>query len=482
MNKFYITTAIPYVNTTPHIGTAMDVLTADVLARYMRQHKAETVFAAGADEHGGKIAEKAKAANLTPQAFTDQTTKQFTDTWKLLNISYDRFIRTTDPEHVKRAQIAWTNLAKHIYKGQYSGWYCTGHEEFFPEKVVKANNGVCPDHNRPYEQVQEENYFFKLSEFTIPIRKAIEADELRVIPETRKNEILSLLRTGLEDISISRPKNKVDWGIPVPSDDSQNIYVWFDALLNYITILGYPDKPDFKKFWPANVQVVGKDILRFHAAVWPAMLMGLGLQLPKTIYVHGFINLEDTKMSKTLGNMIAPTEIVEKYGTDAYRYYFLRHIPSYTDGDFSWQRFEAAYNSELADQLGNAVSRTAAMIVKYLQGVIGELPASEHDIAGYEHAVENCRFDKALEVVWEQIKGLNQYIDETKPWELAKTGDQDHIREVLAYMAGALLEIAELLTPFLPDTAAKIQSVFASGTVQALPSPLFPKAEKPVKI
>jgi len=482
MSKFYITTAIPYVNDKPHIGHAVLHLYADVLARYMRQQKTPTLFAAGTDEHGGKIAEKAKAAGVTPQAFATEVSKSFVDMWKVLEISYDRFIRTTDPDHIKRSAIAWTNLSKYIYKGKYSGWYCTGHEEFFPEKVVKANNGVCPDHNRPYDQVQEENYFFKLSAFTINIRKAIEAGDFQVVPDTRRNEILSLLKAGLDDISISRPKATLSWGIPVPGDDTQVMYVWFEALLNYITVLGYPDKPDFKTYWPANVQVIGKDILRFHAAIWPAILMGLGLPLPKTLYVHGFIEVKGQKMGKSLGNVIDPLQIVKDYGVDAFRYYFLRYGPCVNDVDFSMDRFVEVYESELADQLGNAVSRVSAMVVKYLQGVIGELPASDHDVAQYERALENCRFDLALEEVWEQIKGLNQYIDETKPWEIAKTGDQEHIREVLAYSASSLIEIAQLLTPFIPDTAAKIQSVFGSGTIQALPGSLFPKAEKPVKI
>lgn len=476
-NGFYITTSIPYVNNEPHIGFGMELVQADVLARYQRQQKVPVLFATGTDEHGGKIAEKAAELKLDPQQFADQVSQKFRELLSLLNISNDRFIRTTDKTHEQRAQIIWKNLSSYIYKGKYVGWYCTGHEEYFPEQVVKDNKGVCPDHNRRYEQLQEENYFFKQSAFAIKIKEAIETDNLKVIPISRKNEILSLLASGLEDISISRPKDKIGWGIAVPDDDSQVMYVWFEALMNYITVLGYPEHEDFKKFWPADVQVIGKDILRFHAAVWPAILLALGLPLPKILYVHGHIVIASKKMSKTLGNVVAPKEIVNKYGVDAFRYFFMRHIPSYEDGDFTWERLEATYNSELADQLGNAVQRTVAMISRYQNGLIGDIPEPEHDIAAYERAMEDCRFDKALEEVWDQVRGLNQYIDETKPWELAKAGDENHLREVLAYMVANLLEIAILLTPFMPETTAKIQQVFSSGVLRPLPGPLFPKHE-----
>jgi methionyl-tRNA synthetase len=475
MGKFYVTTSIPYVNDQPHIGFAMELVQADVLARYARQQGLETLFATGTDEHGGKIAEKAAENKQTPQEFADQVSDSFRQILPLLNISNDRFIRTTDPAHEQRAQLIWKNLNQCIYKGKYSGWYCTGDEAFFPEKVVKENNGVCPVHNRPYEKIEEENYFFKLNAFTAAVNESIQKDVLLVLPQTRKNEIMAVLSSGLEDISISRPKDKIAWGIPVPGDDSQVMYVWFEALMNYITVLGYPEHADFKTYWPANIQVIGKDILRFHAAIWPAMLIALNLPLPKTVYGHGFITVDDKKMSKSLGNVVSPKEIVDKYGADAFRYFFLRHIPSYSDGDFSWQRLEEAYNSELADQLGNAVSRTAAMVSQYQQGLIGDMPDSEHDVRRFEVAIESCRFDQALADVWEQVKGLNQYIDEQKPWEIAKGQDKDYLRETLAYMCSSLLEIAELLVPFMPQTAEKIKAVFGSGVVKPLPGPLFPK-------
>jgi methionyl-tRNA synthetase len=475
MSKFYVCTAIPYVNDKPHLGHAMLHLYGDVLARYHRMFGDQVLFCAGTDEHGGKIAEKAAEAKIEPKQFADNLSLSFRELLKTLNISNDRFIRTSDPGHEQRAEIIWKNLSAYIYKGSYEGWYCTGDEEFFSEQVVKANNGVCPDHNRPYEKVKEENYLFALSKFTAQIKQAIETDQYKIVPDSRKNEILSLLKSGLDDISISRPVKKISWGIPVPGDTSQVMYVWFEALMNYITVLGYPEHQDFKTYWPADVQVIGKNILRFHAAIWPGMLLGLGLPLPKMLYAHGFVEVDGKKMSKSLGNSILPSDIVAKYGTDSFRYFFLRHIPSYGDGDFSWERLEAAYNSELADQLGNAVSRTAAMVLKYQKGLIGDIPAAEHDIGPYRESIENCRFDRALEEVWEQVKGLNQYIDEQKPWEIAKTNDEDHLRQVLAEIVGALLEIGDLLQPFMPATSDKIRQIFASGLLSEMPAPLFPK-------
>ena len=477
--KYYVTTSIPYVNGEPHLGHAMEFVMADVLARAARKRGDDTLFSTGTDEHGGKIAEKAAELKLTPQALSDQMSQKFRTLAADLNVEPDRFIRTTDKGHEQRAQLIWKALAKHIYKNKYVGWYCTGDEEFFSETVVKENKGICPDHNRPYEKVEEENYFFRLSGFNDQILKAIESDELRIIPDTRKNEIVSLLHSGLDDISISRPKDKIDWGIPVPGDKTQVMYVWFEALLNYITVLGYPEHNDFKQFWPADLQVVGKGIIRFHAAIWPGILLALGLPLEKALYVHGYVTVDNKKMSKSLGNSVSPNEIIEKYGADAFRYYFLRHVPSYGDGDFSWETFEAAYNNELANELGNAVQRTAAMVTKYQNGLIGDTPASEHDTGAYRDALENCRFDRALDHVWEQVRGLNQYIDTEKPWEIAKTGDEDHLREVLASQVSDLLEIADLLEPFLPETAAKIEGVFQSGIIQPLETTLFPKQDVP---
>jgi len=477
MSKYYVTTSIPYVNGEPHLGHAMEFVMADVIARRARLDGEDVIYSTGTDEHGGKIAEKAAEHKLEPKALADQMSASFSRLAAKLNISNDRFIRTTDPGHEQRAQLIWKVLQKDIYKDSYVGWYCTGDEEFFSEKIVKLNNGTCPDHNRPYEKIEEENYFFKLSKYNDQIKQAIESGDYEIIPKTRRNEALGVLKEGLEDISISRPKDKISWGIPVPGDDTQVMYVWFEALMNYITVLGYPEHQDFKDYWPANVMVIGKGILRFHAAIWPGMLMGLGLPLPAKLYVHGYVTVDDKKMSKSLGNSVSPNEIIDKYGADAFRYYFLRHIPSYNDGDFSWQAFEDAYNNELANELGNAVQRTVVMAQKYQSGVIGDMPSAEHDIAQYERAIAECHFDRALDEVWAQVRGLNQYIEEAKPWVIAKEKDTEHLQEVLAYQASALLSIATLLEPFLPETATKIKAIFGEGLVRPIEGTLFPKHE-----
>lgn len=476
--NYYITTSIAYVNGEPHLGHAMELIMADALARYTRQQKHKVLFSTGTDEHGGKIAEMAAEKKITPTALADQMSDKFAKLAKLLNASNDRFIRTTDKGHEQRAQLIWKALSPHIYKKKYEGWYCTGDEAFFSEKIVKENKGVCPNHNRKYEKVEEENYFFKLSEFAPKIDKAIAEGSFQVIPATRKHEILQVIKDGLEDISISRPAAKVSWGIPVPGDNTQVIYVWFEALMNYITVLGYPEHEDFKQFWPANVQIIGKDILRFHAAIWPGMLLGLGLPLPKTLYVHGFINAEGgKKMSKSLGNSVDPIELINECGPDVVRYYLLRHIPSYDDGEFSHDRLLEVYNTELANELGNAVQRTSAMIQQYQGGIIGDIPPSTHDVAQYHQAMAVCRFDRAIEEVWEQVRGLNQYIEEQKPWQIHKQKDPEHLREVLAYQVSNLLEIAELITPFMPNTALQIRHIFEKGVLQPIDGTLFPKRE-----
>lgn len=474
--KYYVTTSIAYVNAAPHIGFAMELLEADVLARAARQRGDEVIFCTGTDEHGSKVAQKAAEAGKTPKVFADEVSQHFRDLTKLLNISNDRFIRTTDPNHEKRAQLIWKAMEHDIYKAKYTGWYDVRQEEFVPEAHADPAR-MKPDHPQAYQRLEEENYFFKLSKYNDQIKAAIESGAFQVVPDTRRNEILAVLKDGLEDISISRPKDKLDWGIPVPGDKNQVMYVWVEAVMNYITVLGYPEHQDFKDFWPANVQVVGKDITRFHAAIWPAMLLSIGLPLAKQLYVHSFITVNGEKMSKSIGNVIAPQEVVDKYGVDPFRYYFLRHIPSYNDGDFSWETFEAAYNNELANELGNAVQRTAVMIERYQDGIIGVIPSAEHDSAPVADAIAQCRFDRALDHIWDQVRGLNQYIDTEKPWEIAKLDDKDHLREVLAYQSGCLLEIADLLTPFLPETAQKIQHIFASGTIKLPEGTLFPKAE-----
>jgi methionyl-tRNA synthetase len=475
--NYYICTAIPYVNDKPHLGHAILHLYADALARYNRQLGNNVLFNIGTDEHGGKIAEVAEKGGVDPKKFADDISGKFRSGLEKLDISYDRFVRTTDVQHEKIAAEIWKQLDKDIYKKSYTGWYCVGCETYYTETHVKETNGICPLHNRAYDKLEEENYFFKLSAYGPQIREEIESGRFVVTPESRKNEILQVIKSGLEDISISRPSSKISWGIPVPGDATQTMYVWFEALMNYITTLGYPNHPDFETFWPANVQVIGKDILRFHAAIWPAMLMGLGIPLPERLFVHGFVTSGGQKMSKTLGNVVDPLDVAAEYGVDAFRYYFLRYGPVVDDVDYTQERFEAAYNSELANELGNAVQRVASMAMKYMDGVLGDVPDGEHDQGAYHEAIAACRFDKALEEVWEQVRGLNQYIDTSKPWAIAKDGDSTHLREVLAYCVSCINEIAELLVPFMPTNAARVSAMFKDGIVRMPEATLFPKKE-----
>jgi len=475
--KTFITSSIPYVNGPPHLGHAMEFTMVDVLARYSRLKGDEVILSIGTDEHGGKIAEKAESMNLTPIELANKNSQEFERLAKTLEISYDRFIRTTDKDHEDRVQKIWLSIKDDLYKKQYQGWYCPGDEAFFSEAVVKRNNNICPEHNRPYEKVIEENYFFKLSKYNKQIQEIITSNQFLVIPETKRNEILSLLDEGLEDISVSRPKSKIYWGIPVPDDDSQVIYVWFEALLNYITVLGFPDKQDFKDYWPASYQVVGKDIIRFHAAIWPAILMSLKVATPKKLYVHGFINVDNLKMSKSLGNSVDPFGIVDKYSADTFRYYFLRHIPSYDDGNFSWESINEVYNSDLGNELGNAVQRTAVMVQNYLNGELPDIdPKLKYDqeISGL---IEDCRFDKALEQIWLRIKNLNQFIEEQKPWQLFKTGEQDKLSEVLNSQINSLRYIAYLLKPFMPEVSDKISKTFGDKLLSLSKQTLFPREE-----
>ena len=478
----YITTAIPYVNGKPHIGHAMDYLLADVWARYQRQLGKVVRFQTGVDEHGNKIAAKAAELGMTPQQYTDSVYGSFLDFIQRLEVDSTDFIRTTDIKHKAAVQYIWQQLEKAglIYKGSYEGWYCQGCEAFITDKEAAENNGICPDHQTPYQRLSEENYYFKASAFTLDITNAIESGKMNIVPNFRKKEFLELIKDGLADVSVSRPAKSLSWGVPVPSDPSQVMYVWLDALSNYITVLGYPSDPLWKDFWPADIQVVGKDILRFHAGIWPAMLLALGLPLPKTLLVHGHITSGGAKMSKSIGNVVDPVEILDNFGPEALRYFFLRHIPTQDDGDFSWDRFEASYNGELGNDLGNLVQRVAAMATRYQAGVLGDLPPSRHDMGPYRAAIESLEFNRALDEVWVIVRALNQYIDRVKPWEVAKRRESDveaetHLAEILAHAAGTLLQVADLLLPFLPTTARSIKNIFASGVVPADVQPLFPK-------
>lgn len=478
----YVTTAIPYVNGEPHVGHALGYLLADAWARYQRQLGKVVRFQTGVDEHGNKIAQKAAEKSLAPQAYVESMYGNFQQMINSLNVDTTDFIRTTDIKHKAAVQYIWQQLdrAGLIYKGVYEGWYCQGCEAFITDKEAAENNGICPDHQQPYQRLSEENYYLKISACSDQINEAIQSGKMKILPEYRKKELLELAKDGFQDVSISRPAKSLSWGVPVPGDPNQVMYVWLDALSNYITVLGYPNDPTWKEYWPADVQVVGKDILRFHAGIWPAILIGLDLPLPKILLVHGHITSAGLKMSKTLGNGANPVELIQNYGVDAFRYFFLRHVPTQDDGDFTLERFEAAYNGELGNDLGNLVQRVAAMITRYQAGVVTDMPPNKHDMGPYRDAMENFKFNEAIDEVWGMVRALNQYIERVKPWEVAKNRDKDveaeaHLAEILSHSAGTLLQIAELLVPFIPNTARIISATFSSGVIPPETTSLFPK-------
>lgn len=478
--KLYITTAIPYVNAKPHVGHVMDYLIADTWARYQRQMGHEVRFQVGTDEHGNKVAAKALEAGKDNQAFVDENYAQFKQFIDTMNISYTDFIRTTDPKHQAAVQYIWQQLQPYIYKGTYEGWYCEGCESFVTDKEAAATDGVCPDHGKSYQRLSEENYYFKASEFSDKVREVIESRKLKIVPEFRGKEFLNLIKDGMPDVSISRPKKSLSWGVPVPGDDTQVMYVWLDALANYITVLGYPEDEAWREYWPADIQVVGKDIMRFHAGLWPAMLMALGLTPPKALLVHGHVTVNGGKMSKTVGNVVDPVEIISKFGTEALRYYFSRHVSTTDDSDFNWNKFERAYNNELANDLGNLVSRAANMVTRYQAGVVGEIQRAEHDMFAYDEAMRELRFSDAISEAWVLVQGTNKFIDEVKPWAIAKVAaespdEKEHLDEVLRHVVGSLLQVAAMLAPFLPATSEAIQEMFGTGVIKPIEGVLFPK-------
>lgn len=473
MSKVYICTAIPYVNGNPHIGHAMDYLLSDAYARFRRKIGDEVRFQVGTDEHGNKVYSTAKKNNLPVEEYAAQNSQKFQDFVQKLNISYTDVIRTTDPEHVRRCQEIWQKLTPHIYAADYDGWYCEGCERFIMQKEYEEDGGVCPDHQKPYERLTEKNYYLRISDFKDEIREQIESDKMLILPEFRKQEMLRLLE-DTPDISISRPKKQLSWGVPVPGDESQVMYVWLDALSNYITILGYPDQ-DISEFWPATAQFVGKDILRFHAITWSAILLGLDLPLPQTLVSHGHVLSNGQKMSKSLGNVIDPIEVVERHGLEAFRYYFSRHIDTFVDSDFTWEKYDEAYNNELANDLGNLVQRLATLCSKNeVRGVNpDELQVLEPE---YITLMGNFEFSKAFDYTWSKIRSLNKDIDQSKPWELTKNGEVEKTQKILNELVVKLVHVAHLLEPFLPDTAANIYQIFDTENVIERPkTPLFPK-------
>lgn len=463
--KFYICTAISYVNAAPHIGHALEFIQADALSRYHRLRKDRTFFLTGTDEHGVKIYETAKEAGIDTSEFVDRNAQKYIALKDQLHLSYDDFIRTTSERHKAGVTKIWKKMeeAGDIYKGIYKGNYCVGCEAFIPDKDLV--DGKCPIHQKVPQILEEENYFFKLSRYSDQIKKMIESDEVLVLPESRKKEMLNIIgEEGLKDVSFSRPKNVLPWGIPVPGDDTQVMYVWCDALSNYITAIDYENEGElFKELWPCDVQLIGKDILRFHAGIWIGMLISAGIVPPKAIYVHGFVTSEGQKMSKSLGNVVDPLAYIEKYGTDALRYYLLREIPTMDDGDFSHSRFVDVYNSELANSLGNLVNRVLTMVQRYSDSKIPPVTSGEgivikiEDIfARYGGAFAAFDLKAACECVVELTDFANKYIDDTKPWALAKEENSEKLSEVLYNLLEILRFLDILLIPLLPEPANKI--------------------------
>lgn len=472
-NKFYVTTSIPYVNDRPHIGHLLEFVQADTLARYYRNIGEDTFLLTGTDEHGQKIFEAAAKLGEDTKEFAGKNSDEFRKLAQRIGMSNDYFVRTTDDRHKLAAQKLWQACEKDIYKGEYEGLYCVGCERYYTES--EAEDEYCPIHKTKLSKLKMESYFFAQSKYKDKLLTLIGSGEFRILPDKRKNEMLTFIE-NLTDVSISRPKTQLEWGVEVPGDSEHVMYVWFDALSNYISAIGYADDSEmFKKFWPANVHVVGKDIARFHTILWPAMLMSAGLQVPRSVYVHPFINSGGQKMSKSLGNVIDPFEIIEKYGVDPVRYFLLRYIPSNNDGDFNNERFEEAYNADLANNLGNLVSRTAAMLLKYNSGQFDQVKVNT--LIQLEDYISHCQFDKYLEEVFAHLDTLNGSIEENKPWELYKT-DPNKTAEILNGIVNELLLVTNYLEPFLPETTSKIQQVFKDGKVDISAGILFPKFEE----
>ncbi len=453
-NKFYITTTIPYANAPPHIGFALEIVQADVLARWNRIKGKDVFFLTGTDEHGAKNYQTAKKEGVMPKKFVDKNAGYFRELTKKLDISNDYFIRTTDKKaHWPGVIELWKTLRKNgdIYKKKYAGNYCSGCERFVTEKDLI--DGKCPNHpNLNIEQISEENYFFRLSKYSNKIRALIETGKLTIFPEKWKNDFLSLIKDGLQDVSFSRDKKHLPWGIPVPEDNEQVMYVWCDALTNYLTGIGYPNKR-FEKYWPADVHVVGKDMLRFHTGIWPGMLLSAGLFLPKEVIVHGFLTVDGKKMSKSLGNVIQPLELLKKYKSDSIRYILCRNFVFGEDGDFSEQALINRHNNELADKLGNLISRVSSLIEKNGLEKCENKLLKKLEIKKIEKLFDNYEFDKVLNEIFAFVDLCNEYVQNKKPWET-------HDKKILYELADSIKVIGILLWPFIPEGAEKISRHF----------------------
>jgi len=469
--KFYITTPIYYVNDVPHIGHAYTTVAADIIARFKRLEGYQVFFLTGTDEHGQKVERAAQERGVDPKAHCDEMVKRFQSLWKRLAISNSDFIRTTETRHKRVVQNILQDLYDRgeIYQDNYEGWYCVPDERFWTEKDLI--DGKCPDCLRPVIEISEKNYFFRMSKYQSWLIEQIEKNDRFILPPSRRNEILGFLRTPLEDLCISRPKKRLNWGIEIPFDTEYVTYVWFDALINYVSGIGYGSEGNqFSDFWPEAVHLIGKDILTTHTVYWPTMLKAIGLTPPKMVFAHGWWTVEGKKMSKSLQNVVEPNRLIDTYGVDAVRYFLMREVPFGTDGDFSHAAMIHRINSDLANDLGNLLSRTLSMIVKYFDGFIptpsclkevdqGLQEVSEKVFPQLSKQMDDLAFNRALVSIWEIINATNKYVDETAPWSLAKEEkDRPRLATVLYEALEALRIIAFLLAAFMPSTSEKMWS------------------------
>ncbi len=497
--SFYITTPIYYINGVPHIGHAYTTIAADCLSRHKRQKGCDVYFLTGTDEHGQKVLKVAQEKGLTPIAFADSMIPYFKDAWKKLDVTYDDFIRTTEKRHMDTVQYVLQRLHEQgdLYLGEYEGLYCVPCEVFWTEKQVVGN--FCPDCKRPVEKIKETNYFFKISKYKDWLIDYIRKNPSFIRPAQRENEALGLLNLGLNDLCISRPKSRMSWGIPLPFSPDHVTYVWFDALINYISALGYPDNTEkFNKYWPESVHLIGKDILKQHAIFWPIMLHAIGLNPPKAIFAHGWWQVGEEKMSKSLGNVVNPLDVIDEFGIDVFRYFLMREVSFGSDGVFSREAVIKRFNADLANDLGNLVYRTLTMIEKHCNGRIPALnrdlldafakekimPFLDNfggaDITGLGFNVgtqmDLFNFSGALEAIWGLIAHANKYIEETKPWNLKKENKIQELENFLALLIVVIRAVAHEISPFMPQTAEKILAQIKTDKVEKT-APLFPRID-----